>query len=203
MRSAFVLWSAGVDSTYLILRLLEDGYSVKAGYIDIKNNHVKARMEKHAIDKMCLQIEALFPDFEYVGTIYKAHNSSPERSSLRYKQVPYFIHALLIAPRTDYRCVGYVKGDSAIKSLTAIKNIYDQYSSIYNGALPELVFPLRNATKQEIFTYMQECYPNILSNCVWCESPQGDDFIPCDTCTPCIRRKCELASMQPTLQQSA
>jgi 7-cyano-7-deazaguanine synthase in queuosine biosynthesis len=196
MRSCFVLWSAGVDSTYLILRLLEDGYYVNAAYIDIKNNKRKARMELDAIEKMCIQIKLLSPNFDYLGVIYKAQNNSPCRRNLRYKQVPYFMHALLVAPITTYRCIGYVKGDSSIKNLPAIKAIYDQYRLIHNGDLPELVFPLKDASKTEIFTYMQECYPNILRNCVWCEAPQGEDFNPCEICTPCIRRTAELQSMQ-------
>lgn len=193
MRSCFVLWSAGVDSTCLILRLLEDGYSVTTAYVDIKNNRTKAVMELDAIGRMCIQIKILFPNFKYLGTIYTAQNNSPSRRNLRYKQVPYFIHALLVAPRTDYCCIGYVKGDSAIKSLRSIQSIYNGYQLISNGELPKLVFPLKDASKPEIFTYMQECYPHILQNCVWCEDPQGEDFVPCEKCTPCVRRNGEWA----------
>jgi 7-cyano-7-deazaguanine synthase in queuosine biosynthesis len=203
MRSCFVLWSAGIDSTYLILRLLEDGYQVNAAYVDIRNNHTKSCMEQSAIEKMCPIIRETFTNFDYHGTIYKAKNNSIGRSSLRYKQVPYFIHGLLLAPKTDYRALGYVKGDSAIKNLEAIRSIYNQYALLYNGDLPKLVFPLKDATKVEIYTFMQECYPNILKHCVWCEEPQGKNFSSCGECTPCRRREDELKNTTISLRKSA
>ena len=42
----YVLWSAGLDSTYLIYKLLEEGHTVIAGYCDIKNNRTKTIMEQ-------------------------------------------------------------------------------------------------------------------------------------------------------------
>lgn len=192
MKSAFVLWSAGIDSTYLILRLLEKGLNVKSGYVNIQNNKRKTRMEKNAIYRMYTQIRHLFPRFEFIDTIYEGYNNSPDSRGLKYKQVPYFLHALLIAPKTDLRAIGYVAGDSAIKNLEKIRAVYDSYNLIYNGELPQLIFPLKTITKPEIFQDMKNRYPEILNNCVWCEHPLGTDFRPCGECTPCLRRNVEI-----------
>lgn len=195
MLSCFVLWSSGIDSTYLILKLLEKGYRVKAGYIEIVNNAKKTRMEKQAIQKMWPQIENRFNNFEFVGTIYKAHNTAPRGRGIKYKQVPYFMHGLLLAPTTDYRALGYVAGDSAVKNLENIRAVYNSYGLIYNGELPKLVFPLRTTNKATIISYMKDRYSGIFNNCVWCENPIGTEFVPCNECTPCVRRLNEMESL--------
>jgi len=188
MKSCFVLWSGGVDSTSLIIQLLEKGFEVRAGYIEICNNINKTAMELNAINRLIPMIEERFSNFIFEGVVYSASNHVG-RSQLKLKQVPYFLHALLIAPQTDYRALGYVQNDSAIKYIEHIKTIYQSYNNIHNGNLPELIFPLQYLSKQRIVNYLNFHYPNILDLCVWCESPKGNFYTPCNACTPCIRRK--------------
>jgi hypothetical protein len=106
------------------------------------------------------------------------------------------MHALIVAPRTEYRALAYVKGDSAIKNLENIRRVYNAYKHISYGEFPQLVFPLRNVSKPQIFRHMQISYPDILANCVWCARPQGDNFEPCNKCVPCIRRSKEIELMK-------
>lgn len=206
MKSCFVLWSAGVDSTYLILRLLESGYKVRAGYIHIENNIEKTKMEKRAIEVLGDLIEERFANrlnnFEYLGTLYRAKNNFTSTRGIRYRQVPYFINALLVAPITDFRALGYVQGDSAIKNLEKIRAVYNAYNLINNYVLPQLVFPLKNTSKAKILYYMNEKYPDILAKCVWCEEPQGMFFKPCNKCTPCRRRAIELSEANKFLKSA-
>lgn len=195
MRSFFVLWSGGIDSTYLIVRLLESGFKVRAGYINIRNNCKKTQMEQYTIEQLSPIIRERFKNFSFDGTIFSARNSSPLGRGLKYKQVPYFMHALLIAPKTDFRALGYVQGDSAIKNLEQIRNVYNSYELIHNGNFPKLIFPLKNTTKPQIFEYMSRNYPAILEHCVWCENPQGINFNPCRNCTPCKRHMTDLNTL--------
>ena len=204
MKSVFVPWSAGVDSTYLIIRLLESGYKVIAGYINIENNGAKPKMERAACDRIAKQLNDRFgQNFSYDGTIYKARNFATQNRSLRYRQVPYFLHSLLVAPLTDYRAIGYVSGDSAIKNLEKIRAIYNSYQLIYNRPLPKLVFPLKNTTKTRIYCYLTEHYEDILSNVVWCEQPIGSRYRACGLCHPCLRRNKELAILEQMLLADA
>lgn len=191
-KSVFVLWSGGIDSTYLILRLLEDGFHVEAGYVNIRNNRLKTPMEKAALSKLAPAIREFFPSFKYEGVIYSASNNVGYQRGLKYKQLPYFLHAFLVAPHTDYRALGYVAGDSAIKNLGNITALYNSYGQVYNGKMPELVFPIRKTTKAEILAYMEANYKGIIEECVWCERPMGEHFKPCESCTPCRRRANEM-----------
>lgn len=195
-KSCFVLWSAGVDSTYLILRLLHSGFKVSSAYCEIRNNDRKTLMEKYALQQLSKQILNLFPNsFTYCGTIYSASNYATSNGGIKYHQVPYFMHALFISPITTYRALGYVKGDSAIKNLDNIRSLYNGYKKISHGNFPELIFPLKNIDKKQIFASMQRMYPQVLNNCVWCARPEGELFMPCKACMPCRRRQIELTSL--------
>jgi 7-cyano-7-deazaguanine synthase in queuosine biosynthesis len=203
LKSVFVLWSAGLDSTYLILRLLERGYRVNAGYIDIQNNAKKTAMELDAITKLHAEIDSRFPHFHYLGVVYKAKNNCaglPDTRGIRYRQVPYFINAFMAVPYTDYRALGYVKGDSSIKNLENIRSVYNAYNLICFRELPELVFPLKEIGKPEIVKYMNEQHPTILAHCVWCENPQDETFKPCGECAPCRRRRKEFQVATPLME---
>lgn len=197
-KSIFILWSAGIDSTYLILRLLNEGYKVSAAYVHIENNKVKTKMELRAISIMNEQIKKIFPFFDYQGVILKSHNLSTNSAGIKYRQVPYFMHALLLAPPTDFRALAYVSGDSSIKSLEKIRNLYNSYSNITYGKFPQLVFPLKNISKASIIYYMKKYYPDIFNNCVWCSKPNktiDDNLISCNKCVPCKRFNNEIKSL--------
>jgi PP-loop superfamily ATP-utilizing enzyme len=55
-KTTYVLWSGGLDSTYLIQYLLEKNPKqvVRAGYIELVNNVYKTKMETAAIVRCCL-----------------------------------------------------------------------------------------------------------------------------------------------------
>ena len=196
MKSCYVLWSAGLDSTYLILRLLESGFTVGSGYVCIQNNSKKSKMELQAIENLQSKIKEIYKNFYYNGVIYSGRNNCVGMKTgrhLRYRQVPYFIHAFMVAPHTDYRALGYVKGDSAIKNLEKIRAVYNVHNLITFKVLPKLVFPIKNISKTEIYQHLQTKYPNILADCVWCEAPKGRNLTACGECTPCKRHSKELS----------
>lgn len=189
MSSVFVLWSGGLDSTYLIVRLLESGHQVHTGYVEIQNNAKKTKAEVKALKKLVPKLHRLFPhSFNYYGKIYAAHNHIHE-PGLKFRQVPYFIHALLATPRTDYRALGYVAGDSAIKLLEDIRAAYNAYAPLYNGSFPKLCFPIKNISKQQIIEHMSNKYASFLKDCWWCENPPENltRRQNCRMCKPCRR----------------
>ena len=186
--SVFVLVSGGIDSVFLILKLLNDGYNVSAGYCEIQNNTIKTRSELRALSLISEQIKRLFPNtFTYHGTIVSADNKSTYRSGISYRQVPYLIQALILSPIADYRALAYVSGDSSIKNLDKIKAAYNGFKGIHYGFFPKLIFPLKNTTKAQILEYMEKYYSNILDHCVFCEYPDKDNLRACGDCTPCTR----------------
>lgn len=187
MSSYFVLWSGGIDSTFMILRLLELGHSVEAGYVEIQNNQVKTRSEQSAIALLQPLIKDKYPSqFKFHGTIYSARNYSRARGLLL-RQLPYFIHALMVAPPTDFRALGYVGGDSAIKRLADIRKLYNSYRPLHFNLAP-LCFPIKQYKKEQIAEHLKEYYPSILQACWWCErQAYSQTNRNCGECTPCKR----------------
>ena len=63
-----VLWSGGLDSTFLIWDLLKQGHTVHASYVELINNGAKVKYELNAINKMKALFKSKFPNtFNYSG----------------------------------------------------------------------------------------------------------------------------------------
>lgn len=63
-----VLWTGGLDSTSLVLKLLQDGHHVTAAYIEIENNDTKTERELHAISEISKYLNMKFDNFNFLGT---------------------------------------------------------------------------------------------------------------------------------------
>lgn len=189
-KKIFVLWSGGMDSTYLILKLLSEGHSVDAGYIDIENNEYKNEMEQKAINNITPIIQRDYSKFNYVGVTYKILMNR-DGGTLKLRQVPLFILGLLyeIGKEYDEVAIGYVVGDCVISWLDDIRRIWKSYKSLLCGKIPKLTFPLHNYTKE--FDICDSIPESIRSYLVWCENPKkaGDKFENCGNCLPCKRNK--------------
>ena len=65
MKNVFILWSGGLDSTYLIYKNLNEGNKVISGYVSLLNNGKKVDMERQAIEKLKEEFNKEFYNFEY------------------------------------------------------------------------------------------------------------------------------------------
>lgn len=193
IKSVLIPWSGGMDSTYLIQWYLEQDYDVYAGYINVKNNGLKSKIEKQTIDKIVPIIQNKFPRFSYLGTLFEIdiiHNDS----FLGLTQPLLWLTTL--AFNTHYYseiAIGYVMNDCAISFLDDISKVWSAYKGFayYPDRWPELKFPLIKKQKYVIWNSMDE---EIRKLCVWCENPKDDEetgFVICDECGPCKRRKNE------------
>jgi len=70
-----VLWSGGLDSTYLVQKLLEEGRPVQAFYVEIKNNVEKTERERAAIEGMLPFFEGEDFSFKRLVSIEMFDNS--------------------------------------------------------------------------------------------------------------------------------
>src|SRR5436190_20068006 len=89
MRRVFVLWSGGLDSTFLIEQLLADPTVdvVMAGYVYLSNQSAKAESELQAIRRMAPILRARDDRFAWLGVLLDVEFYQPNRT-LTWKQVP-------------------------------------------------------------------------------------------------------------------
>ena len=196
-KTVYVLWSGGLDSTYLIYKLLKDDPTVKvvAGYIEIKNNQDKSIMEKDRCQKLA---EIFFKEykyrFDYRGVVTTVDILSVHAQKLKFNQVPIWIFgAIMSIPRDiDEVAISYVMNDDAISYLADIKNVWDTYAEFVYGKMPTLTFPLMKTKKEEIIDEL----PSEIKELVWwCETPKmkivvdseklPTSFEPCGHCNSC------------------
>ena len=185
MAKYLVAWSGGLDSTYLIFHLLQQGHSVEAVYVELKNNEYKVKCELKAIEKITeLLTEICISrkwDFRYKGIATKI--DAVYCTNLSFKQYPMWLLGLLSAVQdyTDYVAIGYVMNDDAISYLCDFKNIWDSYKPIVHKHV-DLVFPLSKHKKIEMYYDI----PYNIRELLWvCEQPAVDK--PCGDCDPCKR----------------
>lgn len=202
----FVLWSGGLDSTYMIQKLLDGDKEKKvvSGYVEVLNNHDKTKAEQRARDAMIPIFNKKYGDrFFDFGTIHKAmfcvHNHwSP------LVQMPIWFNALIGSVPYDVGeiCIGYVMNDCAISYLNDLQALAKCFSKrISKKPFPPIRFPLSKDLKEEIaYNIDSELKPHV----VWCEmpiivyekepehkegfvydGPKIESITPCGNCIPC------------------
>jgi len=175
-----VLWSGGLDSTYLIYKLLQEHHKVEAYYIKIKNNKEKTKRELLAIKKLTKLFSEF--NFEYKGILAEFSLNIIDNNVLTFYQSPFWITAAyyLRGPVS----IGYVLNDYSISYLQDYKNIAKSFNTLRNNPL-KLEFPLYKTSKQYILQVLPK---EFLKNITYCES--ADNLLmPCGKCHACIRHK--------------
>lgn len=187
-----VLFSGGLDSTYLVWKNLKDGNEVVPIYIEISNNKIKTILEKN-------RIELLYKEFgkeydgeqlkfiEYVLTVSVCANED----SLYFKQIPIWMLGIMFSQSMglDEIQVGYVGNDDALPYLHDIKKTYKSYQSISNNLVP-LKFPLKKKKKWQIAEKLPKQYLDLIISCenptiIGSEDAKIVEYEPCGTCAPC------------------
>jgi len=187
-----VLFSGGLDSTYLVWKNLEKGNEVVPIYIEIENNTDKSKLEKNRIGILW----DMFRD-EYKHKIEKIVYSIKidinASDNLMFKQIPVWISGLVYSQNhgIEELQIGYVGGDDALGHLSEIKKIYKSYRHICDQPLKKLVFPLKKKHKYEMLNELPEKYHSWI---VSCEAPRLEnedaeviDYTPCGHCPPCLK----------------
>lgn len=189
MKNVGVLFSGGVDSTYLIWKNLKEGNRVYPYYIEIKNNENKTKLEKNRIELLFTEFKKEYPDL--ISNIkYGMDIFITESNGLSYVQMPiWLLGVLFFSDRNiDEFHIGYVCGDDMVSYVDDILKIYNSYKSVKNYDV-KLKFPILKTHKDIIYSELPSKY---LSLTVTCENPtiiegNGDiiDYTPCCHCNPC------------------
>lgn len=191
-----VLFSGGLDSTYLVWKNLKDGNNVQPIYYEIDNNENKSKLEKNRIELLRNEFNKEFGgrvrDVKYCLKVDLKDLSSP---NLCLKQVPVWIFGLVFSQYFDLDeiQIGYVMNDDAISYIKEIKKIYKSFNSIsFKNQIP-LKFPLLKNKKHDLLNELPEKYKDLI---VSCEQPHINEDIessgilkykPCGRCDACER----------------
>jgi hypothetical protein len=197
-----VLFSGGLDSTYLVWKNLKEGNDVRPIYIEIENNVDKTILEKNRIELLHDEFKKEFNTEVFYrsegANIYPINYAvkisvGTSESSLYFKQMPIWIFTLLYCQSLDVDeiQIGYVMNDDAISYLSDIEKMYYSYQPVFDKMKP-IAFPL---TKHSKNTMAHELPPQYMSLIVSCENPsitgnKSGKFIeyePCGCCAPCMR----------------
>ena len=178
-KSVFVLWSGGLDSTYMIQQYLALGHTVRAGYVEILNNTEKTVRELKAIECMTPLFKG---DFSYVGVVGKYSIETPE--NYVFNQVTNLFIALHSVQRCDMIAIGYCMNDDILGWLGDVKKAYLAFKPLVNH-LPKLTFPLLKTSKVES---MGNLAPELSHHITWCEAEAVISPDTCE-CVPCRRMR--------------
>lgn len=191
MKLPLLLWSGGLDSTYLLWCRLANGQAVDVLYINLDNNKENSELEQKAIKKLktifkkaCLPA-GIRKEYEYVvptktsivvtlpqaviwndGILWNYNPQEHESVELSYVQGDDFWHY-------RDRIASYQK----IMFQAHIKNIPETF---------EVTYPLEWMKKYEIIKKMQETDlgKKLLKAVRYCEL--GSSKKPCGECSSCI-----------------
>lgn len=193
-RKVGVLFSGGLDSTYLIWKNLKEGNIVYPFYFEITNNGGKPKLEKNRIelirDKFNKEFDHRVESIKYTIEL-GVHNFS---DTIHLQQVPIWILGLIYSQYDglDEFQIGYVMNDDAVSYIDDFKNIYNSFSPIVDRMIP-LSFPLLKQKKYIMLEELPSQYKDLI---VSCENPHVDDEVdgdgilhyrPCGSCVACRR----------------
>ena len=185
-----VLFSGGLDSTYLVWKNLKEGNTVVPLYVEIQNNGAKPKLEKNRIELL----REMFNE-EFDNRVEKVRYSltvdiDMANDGIHLLQVPIWLMGMIYGQgKFDELQAGYVANDDAISYLSDIKKIYNSYHTMVDDLVP-LKFPLMKIQKWRIVQDLPEDYRNLT---VTCEAPRivGNedavilDYEPCGRCVAC------------------
>jgi hypothetical protein len=181
-KKILVAWSGGIDSTYLIHKLLNDGYSVAAIHCVMNSGSTQSMRESAAIKKMVEYFSAY--DFQYIGESTTSPSGCYNPGIALLQSIPILTTLLYGCDQShESVAIGYVMGDDAISYLSELKTIWKTFSlnMLEGHKLPELLFPLSKIHKTVIYNELPD---GLKKSVVFCESPAMID-IPCGICDSC------------------
>lgn len=182
MSKYLVPWSGGLDSTYLLYKLLSEGHAVEAVLYSIDIDE-QGKRQTRAISAMAegyfsKNYPATFSVLHHAGSMPGVAHNTP----VYLTQVLWHIFMIMKSVSDhDYVALGYVMNDDAVSFLPEISTIYNSYSGIARS-LPELVFPLVKTKKNQAYYNLPR---ELRESVTWCESTEPSDR--CGTCPSCKR----------------
>lgn len=181
-----LLWSGGMDSTYLLLWLLSHGYKVTPHWIKLENNHFKNDREKAAKERIMNVLLNHYPELadrittrqtNPVMTMTLHNRHLVGTGCVRLSQAIIWLFGSQFI-EADNVCIGYVNGDDAIMFLDKIRGVIKSLNKMRFSPMT-LLTPLEKINKTVIW---EEIPKEIQKYITWCEMPESSLTCKCPAC---------------------
>ena len=170
-----ILFTSGLDSTYLVWKNLEEGNIVYLLYIKVDNNPVKTEAELYSIQKLF----GLFANKYGYDRIYDCGQIAIVGGGIDYivdlVQSIMWLFGLQFIQKKDFDeiQIAYVMNDDAISYLDEIKAVYKSYQGLTSKrsgtndrwTLIPLTFPLTKYHKREMVIELPHVYREYIYSC--------------------------------------
>jgi 7-cyano-7-deazaguanine synthase in queuosine biosynthesis len=171
------LWSGGLDSTYMIFKLLSEGHHVDAYYIKLTDNTQQTKRELSAINKLVPLLSKF--DFSYKG-ILSEFSVREICSDITMQQAPiWLLSSYYLSGPVN---IGYVMNDDSISYLNDYYSIISSLNLLRTKPLI-IEFPLIKIKKEDIIKNLPLIYKKHIT---YCSSMKRNN---CGICASCIRYK--------------
>ena len=199
-KTVIVLFSGGLDSTFVLVRSLEEGHHVYPVYVDTAISDAQKKLELQQGAKIVDVLGRRFQDLDWRRVVKIDVNGSTSRIVLN--QPPVWMYGALLALGSvpcdvDEVRLAYVPGDQAFAYADEIRALWKALcgflSPDYRNGGPEVVFPASKWMKHMEVEYLKERgFRDVFLETTWCEDPvEHDDgsFSTCDECSSCRAMK--------------
>lgn len=199
MKKIAVLFSGGLDSTYLVYKNLMKGNIVVPAYMEILNNHNKSAAEKQQIEKLWKVFDNQFPGMIKNIRYPISARADNSKSNLVFVQIPIFLIGSLYCMGKDIHemQIGYIMNDDAVSYIDDFTRAWEGLKGLAGDEeLPPLTFPLMKYNKTQIADLLPIRYKELTFSC---ENPKTVDvknkekvkYKACGKCAACIRQNNE------------
>jgi len=200
-KTVAILFSGGLDSTYLVWKNLKEGNCVIPIYVEIRNNRVKTILEKNRIELLWNEFSKEF-NVDFKSNIANiqypvALDVFACEDSLYFKQIPIWMFTVVFLQslNVDEIQIGYVSNDDAIPYLEDLQNIYKSYQAICEPMKP-LIFPLAKEKKLSMARQLPKKYLDLIFSCenATIISDEKAELIEYEACCECAACKVVVAN---------
>lgn len=189
-----VVFSGGLDSTYLLCWMLQNYKEVDILTVELKGHVYKTPREKQARERIIAELVKMRRDDPDKFGKIRHHREEQGKGFIEQGILPIasqpleWMRAAMHSLSTDTTKVvlGYVKSDSNERLESMVKAwdllIYALHVEAVGGKVVNLEFPIIGCEKEFILTQLPI---NLLRHVSWCETQSPKQF--CNSCMPCVK----------------
>jgi 7-cyano-7-deazaguanine synthase in queuosine biosynthesis len=209
-KTVLLALSGGFDSTYLLIKNLQEGNTVKPVYINAKSVHPAKRLVEITTVKNLMK--TLQVKYDNLWDLKEIKNNQYCISGIVSTQpIMWLLGLFEEVKKEDYTFydevqIAYIMGDTALSFQKELQTLWKSlfafsYPVTETEKYPKLVFPLVKYSKNLILNELRDYDYEILNNCWTCEAPNyiikkstksNEKIIfiePCGTCHTCTNLK--------------
>ena len=197
-------YSGGYDSTYTLIRLLEEADSddeiVAVSLVHYTTGEAKLRREHESQIITIDKLRNKFKNRKLIHlemSIYIPWEVGSAGNNKGLAQPIFWISNIIpLIKNEDVVYLGYIQDDQAMTNLHEIHQMWDAALAINGNKNVKLILPNQYLSKTEVLKYLIQNYPDIVDSCISCESWRYDGRTTvCGTCEPCKHTKMSLMNL--------